>query len=97
MNLRIIGERILVQAPGDAPETTATGLIVPQSAQPDVVEVLVVATGPGRLLESGEYYATDVDEGETVLINKHAGVRITRGDREFRLLTPHEILAVVEE
>lgn len=96
IDIRPTGDRILVTAPVNEAEHMQGGLIVPQSVSP-LTEVCVVATGPGRVTDGGALVEPEVKPGQWVLISRHVGQEVKRGDQEFRLLNPYDILAIVED
>lgn len=95
-DIRPTGERILVTAPVNEAEHKVGGLIVPQSVSP-LVEVCVVACGPGRVTDGGALVEPEVEAGQWVLINRGVGQEVERGGEKYRLLMPYDILAVVED
>lgn len=96
IDVRPLSDRILTSAPVNEAEYKQGGLIVPQSLSP-LAEVRVVATGPGRCTDAGVLIEPEVKPGQWVLVNRNSGLEVERGGEKFRLVAPHEILAVVED
>lgn len=95
MNLNPLDDRVVVQ-PVDAEETTAGGIVLPDSAQEKPQRGKVVAVGPGRLLDSGERCAVSVGVGDEVLFGKYGGTEIEVEGEEVKILRESDILAKVE-
>jgi chaperonin GroES len=81
--------------PLDAEETTAGGIVLPDSAQEKPQRGKVVAVGPGRLLESGERSAVSVVVGDEVLFGKYGGTDIEVDGNEIKILREGDILAKI--
>ncbi len=96
MNLKPLHDRIVVE-PATAEETTAGGIILPDSAKEKPQRGKVLAVGPGKVLDSGERAPIDVKEGETVLYGKYAGTEVKVGGEEYVILRADDILGVVAE
>lgn len=94
--LRITGDGILVTEPEKPSEQHVSGLFVPPSSQSSLTEVLVVAVGPGVMLDNGMRADVGVKAGERVLVNRQGGIPIERNGRAFRLIRPQEVVAVIE-
>lgn len=94
MTLNPLDDRVVVQ-PLEAEETTAGGIVLPDSAQEKPQRGKVVAVGPGRLLESGDRCAVSVVEGDEVLFGKYGGTDIEVDGAEVKILREGDILAKV--
>ena len=94
MTLNPLDDRVVVQ-PLEAEETTAGGIVLPDSAQEKPQRGRVVAVGPGRLLESGDRCAVSVVEGDEVLFGKYGGTDIEVDGAEVKILREGDILAKV--
>jgi chaperonin GroES len=95
MPIRPIGDRILVQ-PLTAATQTAGGLHIPTSAQEKQTRGVVRATGPGRPDKNGNPISTGVKTGDEVLYTKYAGTEIQYDGEDFVILTPNDIIGVLE-
>ena len=94
MALKPLDDRVVVR-PLDAEETTAGGIVLPDSAKEKPQRGKVVAVGPGRLLDSGERSAVSVAVGDEVLFGKYGGTEIEVDGEEIKILRESDILAKV--
>ena len=83
MTLNPLDDRVVVR-PLEAEETTAGGIVLPDSAQEKPQRGKVVAVGPGRLMESGDRCAVSVVEGDEVLFGKYGGTDIEVDGEEVK-------------
>ena len=96
VNIKPLEDKVLVQI-AEAETTTASGLVIPDSAAEKPQEAVVIAVGPGRLDDNGNRIAVDVKEGDTVIFSKYGGIELKYGGEEFLLLSARDLLAVVEK
>ncbi|MFP6612090.1 MAG: co-chaperone GroES [Pirellulales bacterium] len=94
MKLRPLDDRVVVE-PVDAEETTAGGIVLPDSAQEKPQLGTVVAIGPGRLLDSGQRGELSVAVGDKVYFGKYGGVEQEVDGRELKILREGDLLAKV--
>lgn len=94
MNLRPLDDRVVVQ-PVDAEETTAGGIVLPDSAREKPQRGKVVAVGPGKLLDSGSRGKLSVAVGDEVIYGKYGGSEVEVGGTEYKILRESDILAKV--
>ena len=95
MNLQPLEDRIVVR-PGGAEETTASGLVIPDTAQEKPQQGEVLAVGPGkRSDQTGELIPVDVNAGDTVIYSKYGGTEITSGGEDLLILSARDVLAIV--
>ncbi|MXV99488.1 MAG: co-chaperone GroES [Acidimicrobiaceae bacterium] len=95
MNLQPLDDRIVVR-PGDAEETTASGLVIPDTAKEKPQQGEVLAVGPGRRSEdSGEIIPMDVGVGDTVVYSKYGGTEIAVDGEDLLILNARDVLAKV--
>jgi chaperonin GroES len=94
--LKPLEDRIIVQ-PGEAEETTASGLVIPDTAKEKPVVGTVVAVGPGKFNEDGDgRIPVDVAVGDTVIYSKYGGTEWKDPDgTEYQILSARDVLAVV--
>ena len=78
VKIKPLEDRIVVQA-NEAEQTTASGLVIPDTAKEKPQEGTVVAVGPGRISDQGERIKLDVKEGDTVVYSKYGGTEIKLG------------------
>ncbi len=97
MNLRPLDDRIVVR-PSEAEQTTASGLVIPDTAKEKPQQGEVLAVGPGRRSEhSGELIPLDVKVGDTVVYSKYGGTEITVDGEDLLILTSRDVLAVMNK
>ncbi len=94
--IKPLEDRVLVQ-PLEAEQTTASGLVIPDTAKEKPQEGKVVATGPGRVDDSGKRIPLDVSEGDVVIFSKYGGTEVKYDNTEYLLLNARDILAVVNK
>ncbi|QDU08010.1 co-chaperone GroES [Gimesia aquarii] len=94
MELNPLDDRIVIE-PNVAEETTAGGIVLPDTAQEKPQSGTVVAVGPGRLLESGERCPVAVGVGDEVLYGKYGGTDIEVSGKEVKILRESDILAKI--
>ena len=97
MALKPLEDRIIVK-PGDAEETTASGLVIPDTAKEKPQQGEVLAVGPGRRSDqTGEIIPVDVAVGDTVVYSKYGGTEITVDGQDVLILNARDVLAIVEK
>jgi chaperonin GroES len=94
LNLRPLDDRVVVQ-PNEAEETTAGGIVLPDSAKEKPLRGTVVAIGPGKLLDSGNRGEMSVDKGDTVIYGRYGGSDVEVDGQEMKILRESDILAKV--
>jgi chaperonin GroES len=96
MNLQPLEDRIVVK-PGDAEETTASGLVIPDTAKEKPQQGEVLAVGPGRRSDqTGEIIPNDVKVGDKVVYSKYGGTEITVEGADLLILNARDVLAIVK-
>jgi chaperonin GroES len=94
VNIKPLEDKILVKA-NEAETTTASGLVIPDTAKEKPQEGTVIAVGAGRISESGDRIPVDVKEGDVVIYSKYGGTEIKHGGEEYLLLSARDVLAVI--
>jgi chaperonin GroES len=93
MNLQPLEDRIVVR-PSESEETTASGLVIPDTAKEKPQQGEVLATGPGRRSDqTGEIIPLDVAVGDVVLYSKYGGTEIVIDGEDLLVLTARDVLA----
>ncbi|MDZ7707230.1 MAG: co-chaperone GroES [Trueperaceae bacterium] len=95
MKLKPLGDKIVVEVI-DEPQTTASGIVLPDSAKEKSQRGKVVAVGSGKLLDSGERVALEVKAGDTVVFAKYGGTEISLDGSELMILSERDVHAVIE-
>jgi chaperonin GroES len=97
VNLKPLADRVIVE-PIEQEETTASGIVLPETAKEKPQEGNVLAVGPGRMDDDGKRWPLDVKKGDTVLFAKYAGTEVKLPDaRKILVLKESDILAIVEK
>ena len=97
VSIKPLEDRIVVK-PLDAVQTTASGLVIPDTAKEKPQEGKVLAVGPGRFDDEGEKrIPLDVKVGDTVLYSKYGGTEVKYDGEEFLILSARDVLAVIEK
>ena len=95
LNLKPLADRLVVE-PKEREETTASGLILPETAKEKPQEGTVLAAGPGRRDDDGNRVALDVAVGDKVLYAKYGGTEVKIDDKKLLILKESDILAIIE-
>ena len=94
-SLQPLEDRIVVR-PSEEEETTASGLVIPDTAKERPQEGEVIAVGPGRFNEAGtERIPMDVKAGDKVIYSKYGGTEVKIEGEEYLILSARDVLAVV--
>lgn len=94
MDLQPLGDRIIVEIL-DEEATTASGIVLPDTAQEKPQRGKVLAVGPGPRDEDGEYIKMDVAVGDEVIFSKYGGTEIKVGSEDVLILRESDVLAKV--
>ena len=92
--IKPLEDRIVVQAV-EAETTTASGIVIPDTAKEKPQEGTVLAVGPGRF-EDGVRVPLDVKVGDKVLYSKYGGTEVKYNGEEYLVLSARDVLAVIE-
>jgi chaperonin GroES len=95
MQIRPLYDRVLVRRVKEE-EKTKGGIIIPDTAKEKPIEAKVVATGKGKLLESGEVRQLAVKKGDRVLFGKYGGTEVKIDGEEHLILREDDILGIIE-
>ncbi|MCI5825095.1 MAG: co-chaperone GroES [Arcanobacterium sp.] len=95
VSIKPLEDRIVIKQV-EAEETTASGLVLPGSAQEKPQEGTVLAVGPGRIDDHGNRVPMDVKEGDAVIYSRYGGTEVKYGDDSYIILSARDVLAVVE-
>ena len=94
VSIKPLEDRIVVK-PLEAETTTASGLVIPDSAKEKPQEGEVLAIGPGRIDVKGNRVPLDVAVGDKVIYSKYGGTEVKYAGEEFLILSARDVLAVV--
>lgn len=91
--IKPLADRVLVK-PDNAEETTASGIIIPDSAKEKPQRGTIVAVGPGKV-ENGTKIDMSVNEGDKVLYGKYAGTEVTVDNEDYLIMRESDIVGIV--
>jgi chaperonin GroES len=94
VSIQPLEDRIVVK-PLDAEQTTASGLVIPDTAKEKPQEGEVVAIGPGRIDDNGNRVPLDVSTGDKVIYSKYGGTEVKHGGEEYLILSARDVLAKI--
>jgi chaperonin GroES len=94
VSIKPLEDRIVVKSV-EAEQTTASGLVIPDTAKEKPQEGEVLAIGPGRIDDHGNRIPLDVTVGDRVIYSKYGGTEIKHGGEEYLILSARDVLAVV--
>ena len=95
VSIKPLEDRVLVQ-PLEAEQTTASGLVIPDTAKEKPQEGKVIAVGPGRF-EDGKRLPLDIAEGDIVVYSKYGGTEVKYDGQEYLILSARDVLAIVNK
>lgn len=96
VNIKPLDDRVVVEVLNDT-EQTAGGIYLPETAREKPQKGVVLAVGPGRLMENGNRVQMSVKVGDKVLYAKYGGTDLKFGPKEVKILSEKDILGVIEE
>ena len=96
MAVKPLDDRVLIKQ-GEAEQTTAGGIVLPDAAQEKPQRGKVIAIGVGKLLDSGERGTMSLKKGDEVWYGKFSGTEIKIDGEEFVLIRESDVLAIVEK
>ena len=94
LKLKPLEDRVVVE-PKEAEDKTASGIILPDTAQEKPQEATVVAMGPGKASDSGTIVKMTVKVGDKVLYGKYSGTEVTVDEKEYLIMRESDILAIL--
>jgi chaperonin GroES len=94
LDLQPLGDRLIVEVLEEE-ETTASGIVLPDTAKEKPQRGRVLAVGPGPRDEDGEYIKMDVEENDEIVFSKYGGTEIRVGTDDYLILRESDVLAKV--
>ncbi|MBC7633750.1 co-chaperone GroES [Aeromicrobium sp.] len=94
VTIKPLEDRLVIQAV-EAEQTTASGLVIPDTAKEKPQEGNVIAVGPGRVDDNGNRVPLDVAVGDKVIFSKYGGTEVKYDGQEYLILSARDALAVV--
>ena len=95
ISIKPLEDRIVIRQV-EAEQTTASGLVIPDTAKEKPQEVEGIAVGPGRVDDNGNRIPVDVKVGDVVIYSRYGGTEVKYDGQEFQILSSRDVLAVVE-
>ena len=96
INIKPLEDRILIKQV-EAEQTTASGLVIPDTAKEKPQEGEILAVGPGRIDDNGNRVPLDVNVGDKVIYSKYGGTEVKYDGQDYLILGARDILAVVSK
>ncbi|MDD5727778.1 MAG: co-chaperone GroES [Victivallales bacterium] len=94
VKVKPLGDRVLLE-PVEVAEQVKGGIVIPDSAKEKPQEYKVAALGTGKIDDKGKKLPFDVKVGDMVLTNKYGGTEVKIDDKEYKLVSADDILAVL--
>jgi chaperonin GroES len=94
LKVQPLEDRIVIKT-NVAQEATASGIIIPDSAQEKPQEGEVVAVGPGRVGDDNDRIPMEISVGDSVIYSKYGGTEIEVDGEEFTILSSRDVLAII--
>jgi chaperonin GroES len=94
VSIKPLEDRIVVR-PVAAEQVTASGLVIPDTAQEKPQEAEVIAVGPGRVDDKGVRVPVDVSVGDMVIFSKYGGTELKYNNEEYLVLSARDVLAII--
>ena len=94
ISIKPLEDRIVIRQV-EAEQTTASGLVIPDTAKEKPQEGEVIAVGPGRVDDKGNRIPVDVKVGDVVIYSRYGGTEVKYDGQEFQVLSSRDVLAVV--
>jgi len=95
ISIKPLEDRVVVKT-NEAEQKTASGLVIPDTAQEKPQEGTVVAVGPGRF-DDGVRVPMDIKVDDVVLYSKYGGTEVKASGEEYLVLSARDILAIIEK
>lgn len=95
LNVKPLGDRVLIE-PVEEKEVKKGGIIIPDTAKEKPTEGIVVALGSGKTDDNGKKIPFEFKKGDRVLVSKYGGTEIKLDDKEYKLMSADDILAIIE-
>ena len=95
ISIKPLEDRIVIQQV-EAVQTTASGLVIPDTAKEKPQEGEVIAVGPGRIDDNGNRVPVDVKVGDVVIYSRYGGTEVKYEGKEDQILSARDVLAIVE-
>lgn len=95
MNINPLHDRVVVRRLEEE-RKSAGGIVIPDSATEKPAQGMVVAIGPGKMLDNGNIYPLAVKVGQKVLFGKYSGTEVKIGGQEFVVMREDDIMGIID-
>lgn len=95
LNIRPLGDKVIVKRV-EAEETTAGGIVLPDTAKEKPKRGVILAIGSGRLLDDGTRSKMQVKKNDEVLFTSYAGTEIKVDGQEYMIMDESDILGIID-
>ena len=95
ISIKPLEDRVVIRQV-EAEQTTASGLVIPDTAKEKPQEGEVIAVGPGRVDDNGNRIPVDVKVGDVVIYSRYGGTEVKYEGQEYQILSSRDVLAIVE-
>ena len=94
MNLKPLGDRVIVLPNDEDEQRTASGLVIPDTAKEKPQTGVVVAVGPGARNDNGDIVPVDVNVDDVVVYSKYGGTEYKFEGQDYLILSARDVIAV---
>lgn len=94
LNLRPLGDRLVIEPNEDEAQTSPGGIIIPDTAKEKPQKGTIVAAGPGRTTDEGKVIELPVKVGDVVIYSKYAGTEYSENGTDYLIVRESDILAI---
>ena len=94
LNLRPLGDRLVIEPNDDEAQTSPGGIIIPDTAKEKPQKGTIVAAGPGRTTDEGKVIELPVKVGDVVIYSKYAGTEYSENGTDYLIVRESDILAI---
>ncbi len=94
-SIKPLGDRVLIEIEPES-EQTVGGIFIPDTAREKPQQGVVLAVGPGKMLESGKREEMGIKPGDRVLFAKYGGTDVRLGEKDLKILSERDILGILE-
>ena len=95
VDLNPLADRVVLE-PVEAPQMSAGGIVIPDTAKEKTQEGVILAVGPGRKTDKGETIKMDLKPGDRVIYSKYSGSEIKIVGKEYLIISEKDVLALVK-
>ena len=92
--IKPLGERVVIEV-AESDVTTASGIVLPDTAKEKPQKGKVVAVGTGKMLDNGQRATPEVKVGDGVVFSKYSGSEIKVDDKDYLIVRESDILAIL--